>query len=260
MSFFQQIGLTPNMELTNKRAVITGGTTGIGFATAQKFIQQGARVLITGQDQARLDAAVAALGPQATCARVDVRTHAHLAELALAAKTHFGEIDILFANAGVAFATPLANTSEARYDEIMDINVKGVFFTMTHLAPLLADGASVILNTSWLNQVGTPGLSILSASKAAVRSMARTFSAELVSRNIRVNAVSPGAILTPIHAKAGATAQELEQTVKSISSKVPLGRLGNADEVADVAVFLASDGSRYMLGAEVVVDGGFSQL
>jgi NAD(P)-dependent dehydrogenase (short-subunit alcohol dehydrogenase family) len=252
--------MQPAISLAGKTAVITGGTTGIGFATAQLFLAHGARVTITGQDAGRLASAVAALGQGASAVQLDVRKPNELAALAEHISGRYGSLDVLFANAGVAFATPLATTSAARFDEMFDINVKGVFFTVQHLVPLMKSGSSVVLNTSWLDQVGTAGLSLLSASKAAVRSMTRTLAAELIAQGIRVNAVSPGAINTPIHGKTGMSAPDLAAFAARIQQSVPLGRFGQPEEVAAAALFLASDASSYMLGAEVVVDGGFSQL
>jgi NAD(P)-dependent dehydrogenase (short-subunit alcohol dehydrogenase family) len=244
------------MRLAHKTALITGATTGIGFQTAQLFIKEGARVFITGQDAARLASAAAQLGHQATALYVNVLDLASLDAAATQILTQTNGIDILFANAGVAFATPVDTTPEARFDELMDTNVKGVFFTVQKFAPLMGQGGSIILNTSWLNQVGTAGLSALSASKAAVRSFTRSFAAELLPRGIRVNAVSPGAINTPIHSKTGMTPEQLAQFAAGVQAKIPLARFGEAHEVAQAALFLASDASSYMLGAEMVVDGG----
>jgi NAD(P)-dependent dehydrogenase (short-subunit alcohol dehydrogenase family) len=190
-------------SLAGKTAVVTGGTTGIGFTTAKLFLAHGALVTITGQDAVRLKTAIEALGGGVSGLKVDVRERADLTALAQFVKAKHGRLDVLFANAGVAFATPLADTDEARFDEMFNINVKGVYFTVQQLAPLMKAGSSVVLNTSWLDQVGTAGLSLLSASKAAVRSLARSLAAELVGQGIRVNAVSPGAINTPIHGKTG---------------------------------------------------------
>jgi NAD(P)-dependent dehydrogenase (short-subunit alcohol dehydrogenase family) len=246
------------MRLQGKTAVITGGTSGIGLATARQFIAQGAQVLITGQNPDRLAATGKELGVLTQL--VDVRCPADLQALAASTKERFGRLDILFANAGVAFATPLADTGAERFDELFDINVKGVFFTVKALAPLMPAGASIVLNTSWLDEVGTPGLSLLSATKAAVRSFTRTLAAELLGQGVRVNAVSPGAIATAIHAKTGMSPEALKDFAFQLTQRIPLKRFGEADEVAAAVLFLASDESRYMLGAEIVVDGGFSQL
>ncbi|WP_269821451.1 SDR family oxidoreductase [Mycolicibacterium smegmatis] len=171
----------------------------------------------------------------------------------------FGGLDVFFANAGIAYPTPLLDTDEKRYDEIMDINIKGVFFSMQAIAPILRAGASVILNTSFLNQVGRPGLSLLSASKAAVRSFARTWSAELLDRGIRVNAISPGAIDTPLQ-RRGRTPEEAQAVLAALVARTPAGRAGAADDIAQAALYLAGDESTFILGAELVVDGGISQL
>jgi NAD(P)-dependent dehydrogenase (short-subunit alcohol dehydrogenase family) len=247
-------------NLEGKTALVTGGTTGIGFATAKILREHGARVAITGVDEKRLADAKAALGNDVVAICADVRDAADLARARADVMREFGVLNILFANAGVAFATPIDATEEARYDEIMDINVKGVFLTVQHFLPLMTQGGSIILNTSWLNEVGTAGLSVLSASKAAVRSFARTLSAELLPKGIRVNAVSPGAINTPIHAKTGMTPEALEAFAAAIQKRIPLGRFGSAEDIAAAVLFLAGDASAYMLGAEIVVDGGFSQL
>ncbi len=248
------------MKLEGKTALITGATSGIGLATAKLFVEEGARVAIVGRDEAKLVATRAALGERVLPIRADVRNVDDLQRMRDIVTQSFGALDVFFANAGVAYATPLDGTTPEQYDTLMDINVKGVFLSMQALTPVLRDGASVILNTSWLNQVGTPGLSLLSASKAAVRSLVRTWSSELLSRRIRVNAVSPGAIDTPIHARAGATQAQTEQAKQKIASRIPVGRLGAPEDIARAALFLASDDSRYMLGAEIVVDGGFSTL
>lgn len=246
--------------LNGRTALITGGTTGIGLATAKLLLAEGAQVAITGIDEHRLTAATATLGSQARAIKADVRIAEDMQRAQREVERMFSKLDILFVNAGVAFPTPIDATDEALYDTIMDINVKGVFFTVQRFLPRMAEGGSIILNTSWLNQVGTPGLSVLSASKAAVRSMARTLSAELLPRKIRVNAVSPGAIDTPIHAKNGMAPEALSAFARSLQARIPLQRFGRAEEVAAAVLFLASDASSYMLGAEIVVDGGFSQL
>lgn len=248
------------MTLTGKTALITGGTSGIGLATAALFMREGARVAITGRDEIHLAQAREQLGGNVIALRADVRSLADMQDVSRHIEKTFGKLDIFFANAGVAFSTPLATTDASQYDELMDINVKGVFFSMQAVSTILRDGASVILNTSWLNEVGTPGLWLLSASKAAVRSLARTWSSELLDRKIRVNAVSPGPIDTPIHARGDASPEQVESAKQRIASRVPVGRLGLASDIAQATLFLASDASRYMLGAEIVVDGGLSQL
>jgi NAD(P)-dependent dehydrogenase (short-subunit alcohol dehydrogenase family) len=248
------------MRLYGKRAVVTGGTTGIGYATAKAFLVEGAKVAITGRDMPRLQKARAELANGVVAVQMEARSVPGIESAATEIKRALGGVDVLFINAGVAFGTPCDTTSEERFDELMDVNFKAVFFTLQKFLPLMAEGSSVILNTSWLNEVGTPGLSVLSASKAAVRSLARTISAELLPRRIRINAISPGAIDTPIHGKTGMNPEQLAGFAKSLMAKIPLGQFGRAEDIAHAAVFLASDESKYMLGAEIVVDGGFSQI
>ena len=248
------------LRLANRVALITGGTSGIGLATAKRFLSEGARVVITGVEPSRLTAATEELGGDTLGVVGDVRDIAALRALARRVSNERSGLDVLFANAGVAFATPLAETDEQRFDACFDVNVRGVFLTVQQCAPLLRARASVVLNTSWLNEVGSVGLSVLSASKAAVRSLTRTLAAELAPRGVRVNAVSPGAIDTPIYSKTGMSPEDLRAFAARLQNQIPLGRFGTADEVAAVVAFLASDDSRYMLGAEVAVDGGFSQL
>jgi NAD(P)-dependent dehydrogenase (short-subunit alcohol dehydrogenase family) len=248
------------MRLSNKTALIIGATTGIGYATAKLFIEEGARVIITGQDASRLEIAVSELGNKAIPVRMNIGELSSISAAGSQIKSLGYEIDILFVNAGVGTPTPLLTTDELAYDRIMDVNVKGVFFSIQQFVPLMKNGGSVILNTSWLDQVGTAGLSVLSASKAAVRSFTRSLAAELLNRDIRVNAVSPGAINTPFHGKTGMSPEQLAQFAANVQSHIPLKRFGEAQDIANAALFLASDESSYMLGAEVVVDGGFSQL
>ena len=245
--------------LDGKTALITGGSSGIGLAAARMLRANGARVAITGRDQAKLDGARQELGDAVTI-RADVSSIDDLRRLRKELEGAFGSLDIVFANAGVAFGTPVDTTDEDAYDRLMNVNVKGVFFTIQAVLPLMNEGGSIILNTSWLNQVGTPGRSLLSASKAAVRSFARTLSAELLPRKIRVNAVSPGSIETPIHRGKDQTEAEFRAYAERVGSQVPLGRMGRPEEIAAAVLFLASEGSSYMLGAEIVVDGGRSEL
>jgi NAD(P)-dependent dehydrogenase (short-subunit alcohol dehydrogenase family) len=246
--------------LNGKTALITGGTSGIGLATARRLMAEGAQVAITGTNAARLEAARIELGGGAFAVRADVRSLANLKVMAETVGRTFGKVDILFANAGVAYGTPIATTDEDGFDRMMDINVKGVFFTVQAMLPMMADGGSIILNTSWLNQVGMAGRSVLSASKAAVRSFARTLSAELLERKIRVNAVSPGPTETPIHRDVGQSEAEFRAYVERVASKVPAGRMGRPDDIAAAVAFLASDQSSFMLGSEILLDGGLAEL
>lgn len=246
-------------RLDGKTALITGGTSGIGLATARLFIDHGARVIVTGRDQDALSRAGHQLGERCTAMAADVTSVDEMRTVAEHIASGPGGLDIFVANAGIAYATPLAETDEARYDQLMNVNVKGVFFSMQAVSPLIRHGGSVILLTSFLNQVGRPGLSLLSASKAAVRSLARTWSRELLDRQIRVNAISPGGINTPLQSRRRTEAQA--QAVRDdLAARTPVGRIGSAEDIAQAAVYLASDESRFVLGAELVVDGGISQL
>ena len=252
--------------LSGKTALITGGTSGIGLATAKLLREKGARVAITGRDAESLAKARMTVGPDVLTLEADVRSRSALQGMAGEVKRAFGGLDIFFANAGVAYTTPLSTTTEAQYDGLMDINVKGVFFSIQAVEPIMREGGSIILNTAWLNQVGVPGRAILSASKAAVRSLVRTLSAELLDRSIRVNAVSPGLIDTPIlrgvgqSEQPGQTEAEFRDYLAKASELVPLKRLGRPEEIAAAVLFLASDASSYMLGSELVIDGGLSEL
>jgi NAD(P)-dependent dehydrogenase (short-subunit alcohol dehydrogenase family) len=246
--------------LKGKTALITGGNSGIGLATAKRLHAAGARVAITGTDAGKLEAARRDIGGDTLAIRADVRSLAELKAMAETVGAAFGKLDILFANAGVAYGTPIGTTDEESFDRLMDTNVKGVFFTVQSVLPIMADGGSIVLNTSWLGQVGTAGRAALSASKAAVRSFTRVLAAELVGRKIRVNAVSPGPIETPIHRSHGQTEEEFRVYAEKVGSKVPAGRMGRPEEIAAAVLFLASDSSSYMLGAEIAVDGGLGEL
>lgn len=250
------------MRLKDKTALITGATSGIGLATAALFLREGARVVITGRDTNRLEDARATLGDAVSIIRADVSVPGDMQRMAQEVADITGKqgLDVFFGNAGMAYSTPLLTTDEARFDELMAVNVKGLFFSMQAVTPLLRDGASVILNSAWLNTVGMGGFSALAASKSAVRSFARSWSCELLDRKIRVNAVSPGAIDTPIFELEGVTPEQLAETKRQMSLRIPAGRLGEPMDIAQAVLFLASDDSRYMLGAEIVVDGGFAQL
>jgi NAD(P)-dependent dehydrogenase (short-subunit alcohol dehydrogenase family) len=252
--------------LKNKAALITGGTSGIGLASAKLMHDAGARVAITGRTQEDLKRAQQSIGSDALTLRADVLSLDDLESVAGKIEDAFGGLDILFANAGVAYVTQLGSTSEEQFDHLMDTNVKSVFFSVQSLLPIMRDGASIILNSAWLNQVGVPGRAALSASKAAVRSFARTFSAELLARKIRVNAVSPGLIDTPILKGVGQsefpgqTDSQFKDYLAEAAKLIPIGRLGRPEEIAAAVLFLASDASSYMLGSELVVDGGFGGL
>lgn len=246
--------------LEGKVAVITGGSSGIGLATAKLFQQAGAKVAISGRNQKSLDDAAKELGPKAITVRSDVSRLRDLDTLFDIITKKLGHIDVLFANAGIAKFAPVSDTSEAFYNEIFDINVQGVFFTIQKAIPFLNDGASIILNTSVANQSGLPNTSAYAASKAAVRSFARSIGAELAAKGIRVNVVSPGPISTPMYEKLGLPKEAVEAFAANIVSQVPLKRFGTPDEVANTALFLASSASSYITGVELNVDGGMGQV
>ena len=248
------------MKLRNKVALITGGTSGIGLATAKLFQDEGARVIVTGVNPARLDEASRQLGSNVLVLRADLRVRSDIDDVVATIRDKFAHLDILFANAGVGFAAPLEAVTEKQVDEQFSINFKGIFFTVQKAVPILSKGGVIVLATSFLNAVGAPGLSILSATKAAVRSLARSLGAELAPRGVRVNAVSPGPTNTPFHSKLGLSENDLRDVAAGIEAQVPLRRFGEADEIAKAALFLASEDSSFMTGAEVVVDGGLSLL
>ena len=247
-------------RLNNKTAVITGGTTGIGFATAKLFLLEGAKVIITGRNQDRLTEAAEKLGTDAVAVKADVRSLFDLDLLTTKVQEEFGSLDILFANAGIGYFSPLEKANEDFYNDLFDINVKGVFFTVQKMAKLLNDGASVILNASAVNAKGVATGSIYFATKAAVRSFARSLAAELGSRHIRVNALSPGIVRTEFQNKLDLPESALEGFVEMVKQATPLQREGEVDEIAKAAVFLASDESSYMTASDLVVDGGYMNV
>jgi NAD(P)-dependent dehydrogenase (short-subunit alcohol dehydrogenase family) len=248
------------MKLNNKIAAITGGNSGIGLATAQAFIQEGARVVIVGRNQQALDEAVETLGERAIAIQADVANLSDLDRLYASIQERIGKIDIIVVNAGVAPARPLAQVDEAHFDQIMNINVKGAYFTVQKALPVLNDGAAIVLVASAATISGLPGLSVYNASKAALRSLARTFSAELVDRGIRVNTLSPGPIETPIFGKMELPPEVAGEMGAAILDKVPMKRMGKPEEMAKAIVFLASSDSSYVLGAELFADGGMYQI
>jgi NAD(P)-dependent dehydrogenase (short-subunit alcohol dehydrogenase family) len=247
-------------RLAGKKALITGGTTGIGFATAKRFLEEGAQVAISGQNQERLQEALSKLGNNAIGILADLSLVSNVQNMIDQVKRDFGSLDILVANAGIVKPAPVNAVDESHINEQFDINFKGVFFTVQKALPILNNPASIVLNTSCLDEMGMPGMSIYAASKAAVRSLARSFSAELVGQGIRVNAVSPGPIETPIYSKLGMPAEAVQSMAAGLIGQIPMGRFGQADEVAKAILFLASDDSSFMLGEEIVVDGGWSKV
>ncbi|HEY8279346.1 MAG TPA: SDR family oxidoreductase [Bdellovibrionota bacterium] len=247
------------MRLEGKTAVVTGGTSGIGLETARLFLREGARVLVTGQDEARLCAAEQELrkwGSQAIAVRARSEHRADDALLAKRVAEAFGSLDILFLNAGITTPRPFLETTEAMLDHELAVNFKGPFFTVQALAPLLKRGSSVIFNTSCLDGMGVAGTSAYSASKAALRSLVRTLARELIPLGVRVNSVAPGPIRTPNLDKLGLSEEQLAK----ITSPVPMGRLGEPADVARAVLFLAGESSGFILGEEIYVDGGWSNL
>ncbi len=247
-------------KLEGKTALITGGNSGIGLATAKRFVNEGAYVFITGRRDPELAAAVKEIGRNVTGVQGDVSNLGDLDRLFAQIKREKGKLDIVFANAGVARFAALGTITEDLYDSIFDINVKGLLFTVQKALPLLPDGASIILNASIVGSKGFSANSVYSATKAALRSFARTWTTDLKDRRIRVNAVSPGSTDTPGLSGLLASSEVGQQRLKMISNSVPLGRLGTPDEIAKAVVFLASDDSSYVTGIELFVDGGIAQV
>jgi NAD(P)-dependent dehydrogenase (short-subunit alcohol dehydrogenase family) len=248
------------MRLVGKVALITGGTSGIGLATAKQFVDEGASVYITGRRDKELAAAVKKVGKNVIGIQGDVSNLGDLDRLFAQIKREKGKLDIVFANAGVAKFAALGTITEELYDWTFDINVKGLLFTVQKALPLLPDGASIILNSSVVGSKGLPINSVYSATKAAIRSFARTWTTDLKDRRIRVNAISPGSIDTPGLSGLLGSSETGQQRLKMISNNVPLGRLGTPDEIAKAVVFLASDDASFVTGAELFVDGGFAQV
>jgi NAD(P)-dependent dehydrogenase (short-subunit alcohol dehydrogenase family) len=247
-------------KLEGKVAVITGGNSGIGLATARRFVAEGAHVFITGRRQAELEEAVTQLGKHVTGVRGAVANLADLDRLFATVNQRQGRLDVLFANAGVPASAPLGEITEERFDKVFNINVKGVLFTVQKALPIFTDGGSIILNASIAASKGMEASSVYSATKAAVRSFARCWTTDLKHRKIRVNVISPGLIETPIFHKAGVTRKQIDEFKGSLVAAAPMGRIGMPDEVAKAAVFLASDDSSYVTGIDLCVDSGKAQI
>jgi NAD(P)-dependent dehydrogenase (short-subunit alcohol dehydrogenase family) len=244
------------MTVKGKTVLITGGNSGIGLATARLFLENGARVAITGRDQAKLDAAAAELGHDVLAIRADVTHLADIDEVVKQVKEAFGTLDVVFANAGISGATPLGNTTLEAFEAIVRTNLTAVFFTVQGVLPLLTQGSSVILNGSVMRELGSPGSSAYSATKGAITSMAKVFASELAPQGIRVNTVIPGGTRTPIWTRGSRAGATVDATEKAMAPRIPLGRFSDPEELAQAVMFLASNASSGMTAAEIVVDGG----
>lgn len=247
-------------RFAGKKVLVTGGNSGMGLETAKEFIKEGAEVFITGRDKQTLTAALKELGPKAKMAVSDSGNLKDIAALAETIKKEFGHLDAAFINAGIAHFVPLEELTEKHFDDTFNTNVKGPLFLVQKIAPLFKNGGSIILNGSVVAQKGFPSTTVYSATKAAVVNMAKTLSADLLSKNIRVNTLSPGPIETPIFARMGGTTEETKQTQDHMASQVPLKRLGKVKEIAKTVLFLASEDSSFILGSNISVDGGIAQL
>ncbi len=247
-------------RLEGKVAVVTGGNSGIGLAAAKRLHDEGARVAISGRSQKTLDEAVKYIGDGTLAVQSDVAKLPEIDKFLTAVTQKFGKIDVLFANAGVAEFIPFEATTEEKYDWMFDINTKGSYFTIQKALPYLNDGASVILNTSVVSHEGLPAGSVYAATKAAMRSFTRSLAGALVDRKIRVNAVAPGPIATPIISRTGAPQNVLDEITKTLIASVPMKRLGTPEEVAGAVAFLASSDASYITGVEIDVDGGRGQI
>jgi NAD(P)-dependent dehydrogenase (short-subunit alcohol dehydrogenase family) len=251
-----------NHRFKNKIVLITGGNSGIGLTSAEKFIAEGAKVIITGRDKHKLSTVQSKLGENSFAIQTDATNLTEIEKLFKQVKEKFNRLDVLFVNAGIAKTALVEDTTEAIFDEIFNINVKGAYFTMQKALPLMSNGGTIVINSSLANSIGAAEMSVYSASKAAVRSFARTISREYVDRGIRVNVVSPGPIETPIWESMSSlvSQEELLKKKQKFTDANPMKRFGTSEEVADAVLFLASKDSSYILGSEIFVDGGVSQL
>lgn len=243
-------------RLAGKKVLITGGTTGIGLATAKLFIEEGARVAIVGQDSGRVATAAKDLGSDAIGVCANVASESDMVGVAKRLKNEFGTLDVLFCNAGIAKPAPFSDVDDTNIDSQIDVNFKGVIYTIKSMLPILNNPSSIVLTSSAMIEKGIAGMSVYAATKAAVCSLARTLSAELVERGIRVNAISPGLIKTPIYGKLGLTEEAVQAWAGKLLENVPASRLGQAEEVAKAVLFMSSDDSTYMMGENILYDGG----
>jgi NAD(P)-dependent dehydrogenase (short-subunit alcohol dehydrogenase family) len=247
-------------RFSNKIAVVTGGGSGIGLAAARRLAEEGAAVVIVGRHPEALKDAAKAIGGTIDPVAADVAKIDDLDRLFAKVRERHGRIDILFANAGIAKLGPVSEMVPEMFDEVMQVNFKGTYYTAQKALPLIADGGSIIFTSSWFTEVGLAGTSVVSASKAAVRSLVRTLASELVNRNIRVNSISPGVIETPLFGKLGLSEAAVQELGASLLGTIPMKRFGRAEEVASVVAFLASDDASYITGIDLPVDGGRTQL
>jgi NAD(P)-dependent dehydrogenase (short-subunit alcohol dehydrogenase family) len=247
-------------RFTNKVVVITGGTSGIGLAAARQFIKEGANVVVTGRNSRSVSDAQKELNANSIAIAADVTKSADLDSLFKRVREKYGQIDVLYVNAGIAKLGAVAETTEEVFDEIVDANFRGAYFTVQKALPLMSDGGAIVFTTSWFDEVGVAGTSAVSASKAALRNLTRTLASELIGRNIRVNAVSPGVIETPLFGKLGLSEADARELGKALLQQIPAKRFGKPEEVATAVAFLASDHASYITGVELAVDGGRTQL
>jgi NAD(P)-dependent dehydrogenase (short-subunit alcohol dehydrogenase family) len=247
-------------KLAGKIALVTGGNGGIGLATAKRFVAEGATVFITGRRQQELDSAVREIGNGVIAIQGDIANLDDLDRMFATIREHSGRLDILFANAGIGEFVPLGQITEAHFDKIFGVNVKGTVFTVQKAIPLMRDGGTIVINGSMVSVKGTSAFSVYAATKAALRSFARTWSVDLKGRGIRINVVSPGTVITPGYTRSGMSDAQIDQIKEGVAATTPLGRVGTPDEIANAVVFLASDESSYMTGADLFVDGGAAQV